>query len=368
MFNTKILKSEEQISFSLRSLYSRFGYRRYKMSKFEEYDLYVRNKDFLISDSIITFTDTNGRLMALKPDVTLSIVKNIADTKGTVTKLYYDENVYRISESSHSFKEIAQTGLECVGDISLYEICEVVMLSIKSLSEINENYILDLSHAGLVSAIFNSIGIDNETKAEVLTFIKSKNSSGLKALEKSGKLTEGAFSLILKLLKTYRDTFEFKEAFSAYTYDKNIAEALNEFTAVCEKLTALGLMKNVNIDFSIVDDMNYYSGVLFKGYIKDIPTAVLSGGQYDKLMKKMKKSCGALGFAVYLDMFERLDRAEEDFDCDCLILKSRATDPSVILKAVNQLTANNESVIVSEIKDEKLKYRKILDLREGESD
>ena len=53
MFDSSILKSEERISFALRSLYSRFGYTRYKMSKFEEYDLYARNKDFLISDNFL---------------------------------------------------------------------------------------------------------------------------------------------------------------------------------------------------------------------------------------------------------------------------------------------------------------------------
>ena len=76
------IKNEERIVFSLRSLYGGYGYSRYKMSKFEEYELYVRNKDFLISDSVITFTDTNGKLMALKPDVTLSIVKNGRDIPG----------------------------------------------------------------------------------------------------------------------------------------------------------------------------------------------------------------------------------------------------------------------------------------------
>ncbi|MBR4953790.1 MAG: ATP phosphoribosyltransferase regulatory subunit, partial [Oscillospiraceae bacterium] len=77
----------ERVIFALRSLYNSYGYSRYKMSKFEEYDLYAHNKDFLISDSVITFTDTNGKLMALKPDVTLSIVKNSKDDANTVSKL-----------------------------------------------------------------------------------------------------------------------------------------------------------------------------------------------------------------------------------------------------------------------------------------
>ncbi len=60
-----LLKPEETISFALRALYSGYGYSQYKMRKFEEYDLYARNKDFLISDDIITLTETGGKLTAL---------------------------------------------------------------------------------------------------------------------------------------------------------------------------------------------------------------------------------------------------------------------------------------------------------------
>ena len=76
------------------------------MNKFEEYDLYAKNKDYLVSDNVLTFTDTNGKLMALKPDVTLSIIKNCKDRQDSLEKVYYNENVYRISKSTHSFQEI----------------------------------------------------------------------------------------------------------------------------------------------------------------------------------------------------------------------------------------------------------------------
>ena len=76
MQNVQFLKDDEKAILSFRSLYQKYGYLPYKMSKFEEYDLYVKNKDFLVSDSVITFNDTNGKLLALKPDVTLSIIKN----------------------------------------------------------------------------------------------------------------------------------------------------------------------------------------------------------------------------------------------------------------------------------------------------
>ena len=98
--DTDILSNEEKISFALRSLYHKKGYTPYRMGKFEDYELYMKNKDFLPSSELISFTDTNGRLKALKPDVTLSIVRSARPGKGAVQKLYYDENVYRVSESS----------------------------------------------------------------------------------------------------------------------------------------------------------------------------------------------------------------------------------------------------------------------------
>ena len=133
-----LLKNDERVILRLRSLYDRFGYDRYKMSKFEEYELYVRNKDFLVSDRVITFNDTDGRLLALKPDVTLSIIKNTTDRRGCVSKVYYDENVYRISGATSRFKEIMQTGLECIGDIGEYDIYETVHLAVLSLASISE--------------------------------------------------------------------------------------------------------------------------------------------------------------------------------------------------------------------------------------
>ena len=65
----QVLKNDERAIYSLRSLYKKYGYSLYKVSRFEEYDLYAKNKNFLVSRNILSFTDTNGNLLALKPDV-----------------------------------------------------------------------------------------------------------------------------------------------------------------------------------------------------------------------------------------------------------------------------------------------------------
>ncbi len=360
MINSSILKSEEKVSFSLRSLYSRFGYGRYKMNKFEEYDLYVKNKDFLISDGVITFTDTNGKLLALKPDVTLSIIKNTKDIKGFVQKLYYDEHVYRISKDSHSFREIAQTGLECIGDISLSDICEVVYLSLMSLESISENYILDLSHAGLMTALFDCVGLEKEEKSKVISLINEKNYDGVKSFG------EEIAGLAKALMTSRKDIDGIKNAVEPYFKSETVKKNFREFEKIYLCLCNLGMRDKINIDFSIVSDISYYSGTLFKGYVEGIPASVLSGGQYDKLMAKMGKSSGAVGFAVYLDMLERFGKQDSEYDYDTVVLTNENIPPEKVIKTVSDLSAKGEKVIALKSISDTVRYKNLVKIGEGE--
>ena len=176
MTTDQIWASEERAVFALRGLYRRYGYAPYKMSQFEEYDLYVRNKDFLISDKIITFSGEGGKLMALKPDVTLSIVKNAPEAPGVVQKVYYSENVYR------DYREIMQAGLECVGDLTPYDIAEAVLLAVKSLDILGGRYVLDISHMGLLAAVLERCGFDEEKQKQAMACLRQKNTHDLKVL------------------------------------------------------------------------------------------------------------------------------------------------------------------------------------------
>lgn len=364
MIDRNILKNEERFSFSLRSLYNSFGYERYKMNKFEEYELYVRNKDFLISESVITFTDTNGKLLALKPDVTLSIIKNTKDKKGFVEKLYYDEHVYRISKDSHSYKEIAQTGLECIGDLSLCHICEVVYLAAMSLKKISSSYILDLSHAGLVRALFDCLSVSEEKRSTLLSFINSKSPDAAFLYIKNEGLSTELDGLCRALMSSYKDIEALERALAPFACDSNALSCLKQFREIYLCLCSLGLKDRINIDFSIVGDVSYYSGTLFKGYIEGISTSVLSGGQYDKLMEKMGKASGAIGFAVYLDLLERFDREEKEYDYDTLVLFSEKVSPHRVIETVSSLCEKGERAIALKDIPQGVRYNRIITLKE----
>lgn len=303
-----ILKNDEKIAFSLRSLYSSRGYSLFKMSKFEEYDLYMKNKDFLISDSIITFNDTNGKLMALKPDVTLSIIKNTKDREGLVQKVFYNENVYRVSDSSHSFREIMQTGLECIGDLSRNDTVEVMTLAVKSAETISENYRFQLSHVGFVNTYLADYGVDCRENSEIGKAFFEKNKDELKKL-----CLEAQYKAFQPLLETYTDSKSAYKALATHCLSEEALSTLREFSEIWETAFKEGNSRAV-IDFSVANSTGYYSGIVFKAYIDGVSALVISGGQYDGLMKKIGRTSRAVGFAVYLDALDRADLSQSDTD------------------------------------------------------
>lgn len=173
------LKPDEKATLQLRGLYEEYGYQKYKMGKFEEYSLYVNNRDFLAGDKVLTFTDLDGRLLAMKPDVTLSVINNTSATEETREKLYYIENVYRENKESHCFKEINQMGLEYLGNVDRYSILEVITLAARSLNEIDEDYLLEISNMDYVLHLLAGMDLSESSYVELLSGIRQKNQTGI---------------------------------------------------------------------------------------------------------------------------------------------------------------------------------------------
>ncbi len=359
-----VLKNEEIAIFKLRQLYGKYGYSQYKMSKFEEYDLYVRNKDFLVSDSIITFTDTNGKLLALKPDVTLSIIKNTKDEKNTVNKVYYNENVYRISKGAHSFKEIMQSGLECIGDIDNYNIYEVLMLACESLKSISGDCVLDISSLSILSDVIENISISEENRKNVLKCASEKNTHEIARICAEEEIPEQKANALKKLISTYGSPEKvidiLKNELSEFIEKKKIDELSDIVNALVEN----GYGDMIRIDFSVINDMNYYNGIVFKGFINTIPTGVLSGGQYDNLMQKMGRKTGAIGFAVYLDLLERFNETEKGFDVDTVILYNDGDSINSLNNAIKMMADNGKSVMAQKAVPKDIKYKQLLKLND----
>ena len=356
----------EQAVFALRALYNRYGYAQYKMSKFEEYDLYARNKDFLISDSIITFTDRNGKLMALKPDVTLSIVKNTAHRPAGLQKLYYNENVYRVSKGTRAFREIMQVGLEALGPIDDYCITEVLLLAAQSLQAISGETVLEVSHLGILKELTDSIGIPNDSREKLVKFISEKNSHELTALCQEAGIREDQIELLRWLVSTSGTPDTVLPQMESMLSGLVSQQTLTQFHNVIRALDGSGVEKLLRIDFSVVDDIHYYNGIVFKGFVNGLPGSVLSGGQYDKLMRKMKRASGAIGFAVYMDMLDRLEQPDDRYDVDTVLLYDETVSLSAIRQQAQCLTAQGISVLAQRTIPGNIRYRQLLKINGNE--
>lgn len=344
----------QRLEDKLGALYRKYGYAPFKMSRFEEYDLYVRNKDFLLSDRVITFSGPDGRLLAMKPDVTLSIIKNAPDRPGGIRKVHYRENVYR-QDRDGNFREILQAGLECVGDLGFYEIAETAYLAARSLAAIGGKSILALSHVGLVRAVLEESGLDDAGQKQSLDCIRRKRERELRGLcDAAGVSGEKLLALLrareLSGLKPLMDTPAQRVA-------------LEELAKIVDILDRRGFGGQVRLDFSLGNDMKYYSGLVFKGYVEGIPDGILSGGQYDRLLHSMGRKDRAIGFAVYLDQLERLRKPDSRFDVDTVLLHAPDADPAELLEAAETL----DTEVLAAVEPPKGRtWRRLAEFRNGE--
>lgn len=351
------LRADERISIELRELYQQYGYLPYKVNQFEEYDLYMRNKRFLMSENVIAFSDMDGKLMAMKPDVTLSIIKNTSDGPDT-TKVSYAERVYRVPRGEKGFKEIMQTGLEIIGRVDVYAMGEVLMLAARSLEAISTDHALDVADLGIVSGILEKADLGDAQRTQLLALISDKNLHGLKAACDALKLDAQTKQWLCSLVTVYGPFEETLPLYEQMNLPPSCAKALGDLRAVLDMMKACGV-KNINLDFSVVNDMNYYNGLIFSGFVYGVPQSVLSGGCYDYLMQKMGRKNQAMGFAVYLDQLERLLGEKRAYDVDLLIQYDDAASPDAVLAAAKLATQQGLSVRVQQMGETAVRAREI---------
>jgi ATP phosphoribosyltransferase regulatory subunit len=275
----------EQLMGRLRSLYESLGYTRFSMRRFEEYALYLENKSFLKSESVLTFTNPDGKLMALKPDVTLSIVKHARPERRGVEKVYYKESVYRLAPTGGEFTEIDQMGVEALGALDACTVGEVVRLAVESLRAVGGAYVLEVSHMGFASGLMEAAGLPPEQKERFFELIRRKSAHELAAVAAREGVDAAYAAKIVELPELSGPFPAVLERAERLAVCDDMRSALTELKALYALLTAAGLGDRLQLDFSMLNDLDYYNGIVFQGYVQGAPRVVLSGGRYDHLMR-----------------------------------------------------------------------------------
>ena len=301
----------------LRALFEGRGYRKISLPRFEDYSLLLDNKAFLGADRMVTFMDPTGKLLALRPDVTLSIAKKMPATElPAAEKLYYTDDVVRYAPDYHDYRVTEQIGIEFIGREDPFSGLEVLDIALKSLAILGEETTMDVSHLGFVCGILCAAALPPRVEEAVLDAILAKNIHDLSGILNAAGVDSEHSERILALAGLHGPFAQQLKKAGALVRGPVMAEAFRELESIAAAI-APGPRQSLNLDFSVVGDLNYYNGLVFRGYIKDVSGVALGGGHYDNLMKKLGKQNTAIGFAVYLN---RLDGYYADYTRQCDIL------------------------------------------------
>lgn len=302
---SSVLRPEEAVALQLRGLYEGQGFQPFRLNSFEEYNFYLEKKNFLADADVIKFNSGDGRLLALNPDVTLSIVKNTPN--GEQRRVYYNENVYRHDRKTGDYRQLNQIGVEVIGSVDQEAELAIIQLALESLAVMGTGK-LEISHSEIIAGILEQF--PESTRGAVFRSLKNKNFEELMQLAATAQLSAQLTESIATLMKLSGPlTAVLPQAIAASAEMPQVQGAFQELQAFADQLapgqTAL------DFDLSTVNDTTYYSGIIFQGFLQEVPQAILFGGRYDGLLASLDKKQSAIGFGIYLDLIEQTEELTE---------------------------------------------------------
>lgn len=300
-------KKKVEIENILREIYINSGFLEVKSPTLEFYDVFNIENSTLPQEKIYKLIDSQGRILALRADMTTPIARIVGTKlKDTVypLRLCYTSNVYRVNESLNGKNsEITQSGVEVVGIKDINADAEVIIMGIKALLNCGlENFKVELGHAEVFKALIEDSNLDYEEKEKLRESIDSKNFTALNEIlhENKNKFEESSLNILKELPRLFGG-IDIIEKASLLTCNKRAVKALEDVRKVYEVVKSIGLGEYVAVDLGMVHHINYYTGIIFRGYTQGFGGNILSGGRYDNLIAQFGENKSATGFAIDVD-------------------------------------------------------------------
>lgn len=297
--------SRKEAEAKLERIFKGFGYSEVVTPGVEFYDVFSTGAKGFRQESLYKLTDSKGRLIVMRPDSTIPIARLVATRlkeSPLPLRLFYNQSIY---ENNSLLKgrsdEIVQAGVELISEGCVKRgDYEVLCLAVSSLKEFDEeNFRLEIGHIGYFKELVNKLGVDEMVEEEIRMLISAKNYPALNDL-----LDTIGDNSVIKTLKQLPRLFGsvevFDKASQLYTDEKTNA-ILENLREVYNSLSSLGYEGKISVDLGIVSHTDYYTGIVFRGYISGVGAAVLKGGRYDRLIGEFGREANAVGFGVNVD-------------------------------------------------------------------
>ncbi|WP_035795888.1 ATP phosphoribosyltransferase regulatory subunit [Clostridium akagii] len=359
--------SKIQIENLLRDVYKNYGYHEIISPTLEFYDVFNMNDQPISQEKMFKLFDNRGRILVLRADMTTPIAR-IAATKIKKEmfpmKLCYSQNIFRVNEILNGkLSEFTQSGIEILGSHEIRGDVEAIYTGIEALKKIGlEDFKIEIGDSKFFKELTETVNLDESKKENLRMLIQNKNISALKEfLDDNKENIDKNISIVLEKLP---ELFGGKEVIIETQKLLNNADNMTSLKCikdVYEVMDKLGLSKYISVDLGMLQNLNYYSGLIFRGYCMEVGDSILSGGRYDKLIENFGDSLPATGFAINVDIVLEALRLQEKLTPDKAIEKVVFCDivnlnkGYALLKTINRAGVKAE-VALFDSEEEALEY------------
>jgi len=316
LFNECYRKKE--LESRIRELFRRCGYSEVESPTLEFFDVF--HEENLTPQEIMFKTiDQQGRILVLRPDLTIPVAR-IAATKcrdaALPLKFFYIGNSYNFSESGGGrLKEFTQAGIEIMGVNTAQADAEVIAMAINAVKASGlEEFQIFVGQVDFFKGLMEDSGLSRDDMEMLKVLIESKDYVGIEELFKGYNIKKDLKELVLNYYNFSGTPDEEIVRFEKIAKNERSKNALMNLRKVLEILDDYNMKKYVSVDLGILQSMNYYTGIVFRGLTHGVGFPILSGGRYDNLVKSFGRNLPATGFALGINMvLTALERKSEAF-------------------------------------------------------
>lgn len=281
-----------------------WGYEKTEVPVLEFLDVYQGTQNYEFADKIFKTVDNKGRLLALRPDITTSVARMAATkmkNEPMPLKLYYKGDVFTCGVTeAHKAAQSTQIGVELIGDSSYEADAEVIALAISSLLKCGfDNFQIEIGQVAFFKGLMLEAGLDKARTEAVRELVEQKNMLGIELLLADLTVKESVGKVIKQLPYLFGGV-EILSSARSTTSQSMCLEALDNLQQIYNCLKDYGLEQYLSFDLGMVQGLDYYSGVIFRGIVPGLGKAVLQGGRYDNLLGAFGDDRAATGFAIEL--------------------------------------------------------------------
>ena len=296
--------ARRQVEARIKELLLNRGFSEVITPGIEFYDVFSSEEHGIAQEKMYKLTDQKGRLLALKPDLTMPVARVAATRlKGQIRplRLYYDQNIYAVSQAlTGRSDETAQIGIEIIGASGRRTDLEVLVLAIEALQSCGlTDFRLEIGHIGFFNTLVRRLNLSEEDAEEIRTLIQTKNFPSLN--DRLDRMADRETASILKQLPALFGGEEVFEQAAEILHFSELSADMESLHSIYQSLSQLGLGDKLSIDLGIVNRNDYYTGIVFRGYVEGLGTTALVGGRYDTLLSDYGSPEPAIGFSIDVD-------------------------------------------------------------------